>query len=128
MMAIAAAASTVPGNSSAPGAAPRSSRPAVSAAMAASSTRSSPSRLLSHAAKAEKTAKQRTGVAASTEIVAVDSPSPSWSSGNTGGRLVIAPRRLNPSAATPITSSARSSVRVPPALTGAVGRNWVTNI
>ncbi len=70
--AIAALASTVPGNSIAPGAAPRSTSPAASAMSAASSTRSSPSRLLSDAAKPETTPKQMTGVAASTEIVAAD--------------------------------------------------------
>ena len=70
--AIAEAARTVPGNSIAPGAAPRSSSPAASAMSAASSTRSSPSHLLSFAANPETTPKQMTGVAASREIAAAD--------------------------------------------------------
>jgi len=79
--AIALDASTVPGNSIAPGHSPRSSSPQVSTAAAASRTRSSPSRLLSHAANAETTPKQITGVAASSDTVAVESPSWDWSSG-----------------------------------------------
>ena len=129
--AIAAAASTVPGNSSVPGAAPRSTSPAASAMSAAISTRSSPSHLLSDAAKPETTPKQMTGVAASTEIAAADRCRLPASSGKTGGRLVIAPRRLNPSAATPTISSACSSGRAcsdVPAFSDAVDRNQVTSI
>ena len=106
---MAAPARIVPGNSRADGAAARSTRPAVSAMIAANSTRSSPSRRASAAAKPETTPKQMTGVAARTETVAPDRPSRVCSSGKIGGRLVIAPRRLKPSAITPMTSSVRSS-------------------
>ena len=109
MIAMAAPAKIVPGNSRAVGAAARSSRPAVSATIAANSTRSSPRRRASAAAKPETTPKQMTGVAARIEIVAPDRPSRSCSSGKIGGRLVIAPRRLKPRAITPMTSSVRSS-------------------
>ena len=109
MIAMAAPARIVPGNSRADGAAPRATRPAASVMIATNSTRSSPSRRANAAAKPETTAKQMTGVAARTEIVAPDRPSASCNSGKTGGRLVIAPRRLKPSAITPTTSSVRSS-------------------
>jgi hypothetical protein len=107
--AMAAPARIVPGNSATDAAAARSSRPAASVIIAASSTRSSPSRRANAAAKPETTPKQITGVAARMEIVAPDRPSRVWSSGKIGGRLVIAPRRLKPSAITPMTSSVRSS-------------------
>ncbi len=103
--AIELAASTVPGNSRAPGAAPRSSRPAVSRISAASRITSSPYRRFSQAAKADTTPKQITGVAASSDSVADDRCSRSCRSGKTGGRLVIAVRRLSPAAATATTSS-----------------------
>ena len=60
------------------------------------------------AAKAETTPKQTTGVAASSDSVADDRCSWSWRSGKSGGRLVIAVRRLSPAAATATTSSAIS--------------------
>ena len=46
------------------------------------------------AAKPETTPKQMTGVAARMEIVAPDRRRLACSSGKTGGRLVIEPRRL----------------------------------
>ena len=107
---MAAPARIVPGNSRAPGAAARSTRPAVSAMIAANRTRSSPSRRANAAANPETTPKQMTGVAARIETVAPDRPSRVCSSGKIGGRLVIAPRRLKPSAITPTTSSVRSSL------------------
>ncbi len=94
MTAIAPLAMIVPGNSSAAGAAPRAIRPATRPMLAPSRTRSSPARLARPAAKPETTPKQITGAAARTEIVAPDRPRLPWSSGKTGGRLVIAPRRL----------------------------------
>ena len=107
--AIALLSRIVPGKSSARGATPRATRPAVSAIIAPSRTRSSPARLARAAAKPETTPKQITGVAASSETVALDRPRLSCSSGKIGGRLVIAPRRLKPSASTPTTSRVRSS-------------------
>jgi hypothetical protein len=94
MTAMAPLAAIVPGKSSADGAAPRASSPATRTMLATSRTRSSPARLARPAAKPETTPKQITGVAARMEIVALDRPRLSWSSGKTGGRLVIAPRRL----------------------------------
>src|ERR1035438_6108038 len=104
-MAIALAASAVPGNSRTAGAAPRSSKPAVSTPRATSRIGSSPKRRCSQAAKAETTPKQITGVAASTDSAADDRCSRVPRSGKIGGRLVIAVRRLNPAAATATTSS-----------------------
>ena len=101
-------ASTVPGNSIDPGAAPRSSRPAASSSSAASSTRSSPNPRLSGAATPENSPKQSTGTAASTAIDAEDRCSAADSSGKTGGRLVIAARRLIASTMMPTVSSAMS--------------------
>ena len=72
MTAMAAAASTVPGNSSAPGAAARSTSPAASATRAASRARSSPIRRASGAANPDTIPKQMTGVAASTDTTADD--------------------------------------------------------
>ena len=77
--------------------------------IAANSIRSSPSRRASAAAKPETTPKQMTGVAARTETVAVERCRVDSSSGKIGGRLVIAVRRLKPSAITPTTSSVCSS-------------------
>ncbi len=94
MTAIAPLHRIVPGKSSAPGAAPRASRPATRAMLAPNRTRSSPARLARLAAKPETTPKQMTGVAARMEIVAPDRRRLACSSGKTGGRLVIAPRRL----------------------------------
>ena len=102
---MALAASAVPGNSMAPGATPRSSRPAVSRISATSRIISSPYRRFSQAAKAETTPKQITGVAASRDSVADDRCSWVCRSGKSGGRLVIAVRRLKPAAATATTSS-----------------------
>ena len=103
--AIALAASAVPGNSMISGAAPRSSRPAVSRTSATSRIASSPYRRFSQAAKAETTPKQITGVAARSDSPADDRCSWACRSGKSGGRLVIAVRRLNPAAATATTSS-----------------------
>jgi len=105
---MALAASAVPGNSMALGSRPRSSRPAVSRISATSRFISSPYRRFSHAAKAETTPKQITGVAASRDSVADDRCSVVCMSGKSGGTLVIAVRRLNPAAATATTSSAIS--------------------
>ncbi len=102
--AMAAAASAVPGNSSTPGAAPRSSRPAASTASAPPSTRSSPNRRLSGAATPENTPNASTGRDARTEMAAGDRCRRADSSGNSGGRLVMAARRLNAIARTPATS------------------------
>ena len=104
-MAIAHAASAVPGNSMTSGAAPRSSSPAASTARATSRTTSSPKRRFSQAAKAAATPKQITGVAASSDRAAADRCSRACRSGNSGGRLVMAARRLNPAAVTATTSS-----------------------
>ena len=104
-MAIALAASAVPGNSRVDGAIPRSSRPAVSTARAASRARSSPQRRFSRGAKAETTPKQITGVVASSDSAAEDRCSRVPRSGNSGGRLVIAARRFSPAAATATMSS-----------------------
>ena len=111
MMAIAPQATMVPGNSIVPGSAPRSSSPADTRMSAPNSTRSSPSRRLSHAASPETAPKHRTGVAASTVTVAGDSPSRCSSSGKIGGKLVMAALRLNASAVIEMTSSAASSDR-----------------
>ena len=81
MTAMAAPARIVPGNSRVDGAAARSTRPAVSAMIAANSTRSSPRRRANAAAKPETTPKQMTGVAARMETVAPDRPSWVCSSG-----------------------------------------------
>ena len=94
MTAIAPLAAIVPGKSSAAGAAPRAMSLATRTMLAHSRTRSSPARRARLAAKPETTPKQITGVAARTEIVALDRPRLPCSSGKTGGRLVIAPRRL----------------------------------
>ena len=104
-IAIALAASAVPGNSRIPGTAARNSSPAVSTPRATSRIASSPKRRFSHAAKAETTPKQMTGVAASSDSAADDMCSRVPRSGNRGGRLAIAVRRLNPAAATATTSS-----------------------
>ena len=104
-MAIALAARAVPGNSMMFGAAPLSSKPAVSTPRATSRIGSSPKRRFSQAAKAETTPKQITGVAASSDSVAEDRCSRVPRIGKSGGRLVIAVRRLNPAAATATTSS-----------------------
>jgi len=104
-MAIALAASTVPGNSMMPGSAPRSSSPAVSTPRAASRTTSSPKRRFSQAAKAAAAPKQITGVAASSDSPADERCSRTCRSGNSGGRLLIAVRRLNAAAVTATTSS-----------------------
>ena len=103
--AMALAASAVPGNSMIPGAAPRSSRPAVSRISATSRIASSPYLRFSQAAKAETTPKQITGVAASSDSAAGDRCSWICRSGKSGGRLVIAVRRLKPAAATATTRS-----------------------
>ncbi len=113
MTAIAPQATMVPGNSIELGSAPRSSRPADSRMSAPNSTRSSPSRRLSRAARPETAPKHSTGVAARMVTVAEDSPSRVSSSGKTGGRLVMAARRLNASAVIDTTSSAASSDRRP---------------
>jgi hypothetical protein len=94
MTAMAPLAAIVPGKSSAAGAAPRTIRPITRRTDAPSSTRSSPARRASPAEKPETTPKQMTGVAARMETVALDRPRLPCSSGKTGGRLVIAPRRL----------------------------------
>ena len=94
MTAIAPLHRIVPGKSSAPGAAPRATRPITRAMLAPSRTRSSPARRARLAANPETAPKQMTGVAARMEIVALDRPRLDCSSGKTGGRLVIAPRRL----------------------------------
>jgi len=107
-MAIAAAASAVPGNSMAPGATPRRTSPAASTPKATSRTRSSPWRRLSQAAKAEAMPKNSTGVAPSSDNSAVDRCSRDARSGNSGGRLAIAIRRLNPAAAMATMSNAVS--------------------
>ena len=109
MIAMAAPARIVPGNSATPGAAARTASPSVRATIAANSIRSSPSRRASAAAKPETTPKHRTGVAARTETVAVEMCRVDSSSGKIGGRLAIAVRRLKPSATTPTTSSVCSS-------------------
>ena len=111
MIAIAPQATMVPGNSMEPGSAPRSSRPADTRMSAPNSARSSPSRRLSHAASPETAPKHSTGVAASSVTVAEDRCSRVSSSGKTGGRLVMAARRLNASAAIDTTSSAPVSDR-----------------
>jgi hypothetical protein len=111
MMAIEPRARTEPGNSSAPGHAPRNSSPAEQPISAPNSTRSSPNRRLSEAATPENAPKHSTGVAASQVMVAEDRCSLSCSSGNTGGKLVMAARRLNASAAIETTSSVASSDR-----------------
>src|ERR1700727_3063403 len=111
MMAIEPRARIEPGNSRALGKAPRSSTPADTPISAPNSTRSSPNRRLSQAAIPEKTPKQSTGVAASRVMVAEDRCSVDCSSGKTGGRLVIAARRLNARAAIETTSSVASSDR-----------------
>jgi len=92
--AMAALQAMVPGNSSTLGSAPRATRPAASTMTAPSSTRSSPARRASAAANPETTPKQITGVAASSEMAALDRPRLAWSSGKIGGRPVMAPRRL----------------------------------
>ena len=104
-MAMALAASAVPGNSMMLGAAPRSSNPAVSTPRAASRTTSSPKCRFSQAAKAAAAPKQITGVAASSDRAADERCSCACRSGNSGGRLVTAARRLNPAAVTATTSS-----------------------
>ncbi len=111
--AMAPQATMVPGNSIVPGSAPRSSRPADSRASAPNSTCSSPSRRLSPAARPETAPKHSTGVAARIVTVADDRCSWLCSSGKTGGRLVMAARRLNPSAMIDTTSRAASSDRRP---------------
>jgi hypothetical protein len=111
--AIAPQATMVPGNSIERGSAPRRSRPADSRMSAPNSTRSSPSRRFSQAARPETAPKHSTGVAARTVTVAGDSRSRASSSGKTGGRLVMAARRLNASAAIETTSRAASSDRRP---------------
>ena len=103
-MAIALAASTVPGNSMMPGATPRSSSPAASTPRAASKTTSSPNRRFSQAAGAAAAPKQITGVAASRDRAADERCSWVCRSGNSGGRLLTAVRRLNPAAVTATTS------------------------
>ena len=104
-MAMALAASAVPGNSRTPGATPRSSSPAVSTPRATSRTTSSPKRRFSQAAKAAAAPKQITGVAASSDKAADDRCSRACRSGNSGGTLLTAVRRLNPAAVTATTSS-----------------------
>src|SRR5262249_25603463 len=69
-------------------------------------TRSSPILRASTGARPEKTAKLSTGTAASAASVPVDSPAACRSSGKTGGRLVIAARRLNETTRMPPVSSA----------------------
>ena len=101
---MAAPASAVPGNSSTPGATPRRISPAASRPTAPPSTRSSPNRRLSGAATPENTPKASTGNDARTEIPAGGRCRRPDSSGNSGGRLVIAARRLNAIASTPATS------------------------
>jgi hypothetical protein len=105
-MAIALAASTVPGNSITPGATPRNASPAVSTTRATSRTTSSPKRRFSQAANAAAAPKQITGVAASSDRAVADRCSRVCRSGNSGGRLLTAVRRLNPAAVTATTSSA----------------------
>ena len=113
---------TVPGKSSDPGSAPRASSPAASRSSAASSTRSSPNRRLAGAATGENTPKQSTGTAASAAIAPDGRCRADCSSGKTGGRLVIAARRLNASASRPATSSTGASLRRPVrSVTGAGG-------
>ena len=102
---MAAPASAVPGNSSTPGATPRRISPAASRPTAPPSTRSSPNRRLSGAATPENTPKASTGSAASADTAAGARCRRVDSSGNSGGRLVIAARRLNAIARTPATSS-----------------------
>ena len=104
-MAIALAARIVPGNSMMPGATPRSSSPAVSTPRATSRMTSSPKRRFSQAAKAAAAPKQITGVAASSDSSADERCNCACRSGNSGGRLAIAVRRLNPAAVTAMTSS-----------------------
>src|SRR5260370_223742 len=65
--------------------------------------------------KAETTPKQITGGAASSDRLADDRCSGVCRSGNSGGRLVIAVRRLSPAAATATTSSVISYGRREPA-------------
>ena len=91
-----------------PGQAPRASRPTASSSREAISTRSSPNRRDSGAATNENTAKHSTGVAASSATVSDDRCSTEASSGNTGGRLVIAARRLTARTRMPTTNSAGS--------------------
>ena len=98
------------------GAAPLSSKPAVSTPRATSRIGSSPKRRFSQAAKAETTPKQITGVAARSDSAAEDRCNRVPRTGKSGGRLVIAARRLNPAAATATTSSVISrDRRRPPA-------------
>ena len=110
---MAALASTVPGKSSCSGHTPRTSNPTASSSRETSNTRSSPNLRASGAAGIENTAKHSTGVAASSAIVSDERCSVEASSGKTGGRLVIAPRRLNASARMPVTNSAGAQ-RWPP--------------
>ena len=109
MIAMAAAARAVAGSSARWGKPPRSARDTASTISAASSACSSPNRRLSLAASPENTPKHTTGIVASAVTVADDSPSLEASSGNTGGRLVMAGRRLNARATIPATSSAAAS-------------------
>ena len=111
MIAIEPRARIDPGNSSVRGRAPRSSSPAETPIRAPNRTRSSPNRRLSQAAIPENTPKHSTGVAASTVMVAEDRCSLSCSSGKTGGKLVMAARRLKASAAIDTTSNVASSDR-----------------
>src|SRR5215469_1405223 len=104
--AIAPPATMVPGNSNTEGLRLRISNPAASSNSAAASTRSSPNLRLSGAPKPEKTPKQRTGIAASTDKLDWEICRADCSSGKTGGSPVIAVRRLKASASTPTTSSA----------------------
>ena len=104
--AMAAPATTVPGNSSARGLKPRRTRPAASSSSAAHSTRSSPNRRLSGAAAPEKTPKHSTGTAASSASVEAETCSADSISGKIGGRLVIAARRLPASTRIATTNSA----------------------
>src|SRR5580692_6725030 len=108
----------VPGNSRRPGTAPRSSSPAASSTSAAPSTRSSPNRRLSGAATPEHTPKASTGSAASADSAALDRCRLSASSGNSGGRLVMAARKLKASATMPRTNTAVRWARRRPADAG----------
>jgi hypothetical protein len=111
MMAIEPSARIEPGKSRTPGNAPRNSSPAEQPISAPNSTRSSPNRRLSEAAMPENAPKHSTGVAASQVMVSEDRCSLSCSSGNTGGKLVMAARRLKASAAIATTSTVASSDR-----------------
>lgn len=110
--AIALPASTVPGNSSVPGNAPRSSRPVDNTASATNRTRSSPAFLLSQAPAPETIPKHSTGMDASAAMANDDRPSSCCNSGKTGETLVIAPRRLNPIAVIETTSSTAAADRL----------------